>query len=156
VVVNFSVFLRLPVWWSDISLIPIQKQWRHITSSSSRHNVNAICSKYDVVPITLLWPLASHYPIVGDNRTNDWLLCCVAETDRYRERDEWQAMTMRKQWHGIEHDATASPSMNRSWNHEDKSAALVLPLTWRKIMSWLEMSPLHKHSGRSFCIAYLF
>jgi hypothetical protein len=84
VVVNFSPFLRLPVWWSDISLIPIQKRWRHITTSSSRNNVNAICSKYDVVPITLLWPLAFHYPIVGDNRTNDWLRCSVAEMDRYR------------------------------------------------------------------------
>jgi len=52
--------------------------------------VNEICCKYeacdDVVPhYPIVTALASHYPSVGDNRTNDRLPCCVAEMDRYRK-----------------------------------------------------------------------
>lgn len=116
----------LPLKRGAISLHPIQKQWRHYMTSSLQNNVNEIRCNHDayddVFPITLLWPLAFYYPIVDDNRTNDWLPCCMAEMDR-SWRTGWMeqgnnARTVTRHCVGSAYKATASPSVNYSLNHE--------------------------------------
>jgi len=116
----------LPLEWGSISLYSIQKQWRHYMTSSLQNTVNEIRGNHDayddVFPFTLLWPLAYYYPIVDNNRTNDWLPCCVAEMDR-SWRMEWMgqgnnAGTVTRHCVGPTYKATASPSVNCSLNYE--------------------------------------
>jgi len=96
--------------------------WRHHYRTLWMRFVVTMTRMMTWFSFTLLWPLSLYYPIVDNNRTNDWLPCCVAEMDR-SWRMVWMgqgnnARTVTRHCVGPTYKATASPSVNCSLNYD--------------------------------------